>query len=89
MIPWLLKFLGGFLPIGTKPFPEWLGKVLWGLGMGVIAFFLMTTSFSCKKKPLPPPPTQDLNAGGSINNPTYNVAPRFGCATINIPKDPK
>jgi hypothetical protein len=26
---WLIKFLGGFIPTGTKPFGEWIGKILW------------------------------------------------------------
>jgi hypothetical protein len=30
---WLLKLVGGWLPIGTKPFPEWAGKVIWAVGI--------------------------------------------------------
>jgi hypothetical protein len=32
---WLWKLIGGWLPTGTKPFPEWLGKVLWAVGICV------------------------------------------------------
>jgi len=81
MWAWIIKLIGGFIPIGTKPFPEWLGKVIWGVSMGVIAFLIMTTSCNCRKKTTPPPP--DQTAGGSI----VYVQPRFGCATIHIPKD--
>ena len=39
MIPWLLKLISGWLPIGVnsdgqkKSFGEWLGKILWGVGI--------------------------------------------------------
>jgi hypothetical protein len=28
---WFVKFLGGFLPFITKPFGEWLGKMLFSI----------------------------------------------------------
>ena len=84
MWTWLLKLLGGFLPIGTKPFPEWLGKVIWGIGMGVCAFFIMTNIGSCFKKPIPQP-SQEITVGGAV----YRIEPRFGCATVNMPKESK
>ena len=36
MSAWFVKFLGGFLPFITKPFPEWLGKVLWCSGIALL-----------------------------------------------------
>ena len=33
---WLLKLIGGFLPIGTKPFPEWAGKLIWAAGIALL-----------------------------------------------------
>ena len=30
---WLLKLIGGWIPIGTKPFPEWAGKIIWVVGI--------------------------------------------------------
>ena len=35
MMQWILKLVGGFLPIGTKPFPEWAGKLIWAIGIAV------------------------------------------------------
>ena len=33
MWAWLVKLVGGWLPIGTKPFPEWAGKIIWAVGI--------------------------------------------------------
>lgn len=45
---WLLKLIGGWLPIGTKPFPEWLGKVLWAVGIYVACTTVMGFLFPQK-----------------------------------------
>ena len=37
---WLLRFIGGILPTGQKPFGEWLGKILW-----VVLIFALCTGF--------------------------------------------
>jgi hypothetical protein len=79
---WLVKLIGGWLPIGTKPVSEWLGKLIFTVGTSAAVFFLLTNFSGCKKKPPQiEPPHQ--TAGGSI----VYVQPRLGCATINIPKD--
>lgn len=36
MMQWILKLIGGFLPIGTKPFPEWAGKLIWAIGVALL-----------------------------------------------------
>lgn len=38
---WFIRFSGGFLPIGTKPVSEWLGKTLWVVGMILIVNFVL------------------------------------------------
>lgn len=37
---WFVRFIGGFIPFVTKPFPEWAGKVGWVLGMFLIFNFV-------------------------------------------------
>jgi len=37
---WIYKFLGGVLPLGTKPFGEWIGKILW-----FVLLFAICTGF--------------------------------------------
>jgi len=85
---WAVRLLGGWLPIGTKPVSEWLGKLLFAIGTAAMVFFLMTNFGGCKKKATEPATTQNLRAGGSITNYTYNVqAPRFGCSSIQVEKN--
>ena len=76
---WLLRLVGGWLPLGNKPIGEWLGKVLWAMGISVAVFFLLTSFKGCKKET---PTAQNQKAGGSITNYNYTIKPRFGCATI-------
>ena len=45
MIAWLQKLIGGWLPIGTKPFPEWAGKILWAIGIYLMCTFALTKLF--------------------------------------------
>ncbi len=33
LVAWGTRLLGGWLPIGTKPVGEWLGKILWATGI--------------------------------------------------------
>ena len=78
---WLVRLVGGWLPIGTKPLPEWLGKILWAVGIFAVCFFV-TTRFSGCKKNVTPNAAQNQKAGGSITNYNYTVQPHFGCATL-------
>lgn len=50
----LLKLVGGWLPIGTKPFPEWLGKVLWAVGIYAACTLALGIIFPAK------PPVQNI-----------------------------
>ena len=45
MWAWLLKLVGGWIPIGTKPFPEWAGKVLWAIGIWTACAFVSSKVF--------------------------------------------
>lgn len=38
---WIQRLIGGWLPIGTKPLSEWLGKIVWVIGV-VIAINFVT-----------------------------------------------
>jgi hypothetical protein len=77
---WVLRLVGGWLPLGNKPIGEWLGKILWAVGIFAICFFVVTRFTGCKKKPIVNPPNN--TAGGSI----VYVQPHFGCATIKVNK---
>jgi hypothetical protein len=37
---WIVKFLGGILPTGQKPFGEWIGKILY-----FVLLFTLCTGF--------------------------------------------
>ena len=34
---WLVRLIGGWIPVGDKPIREWFGKILWVVG--IIFFF--------------------------------------------------
>uniref|UniRef100_A0A6M3LU28 Uncharacterized protein n=1 Tax=viral metagenome TaxID=1070528 RepID=A0A6M3LU28_9ZZZZ len=55
---WLVKLIGGWLPTGTKPFGEWIGKIIWVVGI-VLLVSLGTNVF---EKLFPAKPTQ-INLG--------------------------
>lgn len=44
---WVTRLVGGWLPIGTKPVSEWLGKLLWVIGV-VMAINFVTDFFRPK-----------------------------------------
>lgn len=66
MLAWLIKLIGGWLPIGIKPFPEWIGKIIWAVGI-VLLVNLTTNVF---EKIFPAKPTQ-INFG---QNSTYQAS---------------
>lgn len=63
---WLIKLVGGWLPIGTKPIGEWLGKILWVVGI-ILMVSLATNVF---EKFFPSKPTQ-INLGSGA---TYQAS---------------
>lgn len=46
MLKWLVRLIGGWIPIGTKPVSEWLGKIIWAAGIVIVINFV--TSFFMK-----------------------------------------
>lgn len=37
---WVIRLVGGWLPIGTKGLPEWAGKILWVVGIIIAVNFV-------------------------------------------------
>jgi hypothetical protein len=72
MIAWLIKLIGGWFPIGTKPFPEWAGKLIWVIVVIFVYNFTMGKLF-------PPKPTTINVAGNYIAEGKGDVA-HFGCS---------
>ena len=72
---WLLKLIGGWIPIGTKPFPEWAGKIIWVVGI-YLALNLAVSYFS------PKPTITTVGQGGTqiINQAERQTGASFGCA---------
>jgi hypothetical protein len=66
---WLLNFLSGFLPLGVnssgqqKSFGEWLGKILWVVG--IIILFSLATNIWDKFFPPRPKMTTTIQSGGT------------------------
>jgi hypothetical protein len=76
---WIVRLVGGWLPIGTKPVSEWFGKILWCVGIVTIclaAYHKFTAPISRT--------TQHADRDQVIV--TNNNAPRatFGCATLKM-----
>jgi hypothetical protein len=72
MWAWVVKFLGGFIPFLTKPFGEWLGKILWVVAIIIIFNVAMNKLF-------PPKPNTINVAGNYIAEGKGDVA-HFGCS---------
>lgn len=81
---WIIKLAGGFIPFLTKPFGEWLGKILWVVGIVLSMYF-------AKKgidKLFPPPASQvtQVQSGGQSFDIDYNFPkqPIFGCNSVKV-----
>jgi hypothetical protein len=72
MMAWLLKLIGGWLPIGTKPFPEWLGKVLWAIGIYIACTTVMGFLFPQKN-------VINVSAGGIVQQGEQRDLMGIGC----------
>lgn len=74
MIEWFKKLIGGWLPIGTKPFGEYAGKILWCVGI-VLMVSLATNVW---EKLFPSKPSV-VNVQGDYIQEKQDVA-HFGCS---------
>jgi hypothetical protein len=45
---WCVKLVGGWIPIGTKPFPEYVGKILWAVGIYIVCAIVLNHFFPNK-----------------------------------------
>jgi len=75
MWAWVVKLIGGWLPTGTKPFGEWIGKIIWVVGI-VLMVSLVTNVW---EKFFPRKPDTTIGTVG-----TYYAEPKrdvagFGC----------
>lgn len=81
---WLIKLIGGWLPIGTKPFGEYVGKIIWVVGIVVALYFAkqgIDKLFSPAQQT-----RQTVQSGGVANTITHNYPqPRmFGCSSVKV-----
>ncbi len=80
---WLTKLIGGWLPIGTKPIGEWLGKIIWVSGIFLVGMILWN-KFT---KPTSSEHTdQTIQAGGQAIRCEQTNTPRgtFGCVSLKV-----
>lgn len=84
MWTWIVRLVGGWLPIGTKPFGEYIGKILWVVGIVVALYFAKSgidKLFQDRQTT-----NQTVSAGGVANTITHNYPqPRmFGCSNVKV-----
>lgn len=78
MWAWIVRLIGGWIPI-EKPFGEWLGKILWVVGI-VLAVLIVWNKFTS------PTTTNNQRAEGIYNDYEQPKA-TFGCATVKVYKN--
>lgn len=76
---WLLRLVGGWLPLGNKPIGEWLGKILWAVGIVAACLFVYN------KLTAPTTNTRQVIQKGGYGTITNNQ-PKvyFGCANFRL-----
>lgn len=42
MWQWLIKLIGGWIPNGSKPFGEYIGKIIWAVGIYVACTYALS-----------------------------------------------
>lgn len=78
---WVLRLVGGWLPLGNKPVGEWLGKILWAVGIFLACMFVWN-KFTA--------PTGSIKTGSQKADTITNVyhqqvlRPSFGCASLRV-----
>jgi len=79
MWPWLVRLLGGWLPIGTKPLGEWLGKIIWVTGV-IVVWLVIYHKFTQATTVTNTPQT----AKEIVNNYNQPKAGFGGCASTRV-----
>lgn len=73
MWAWIVRLVGGWLPLGTKPFGEYLGKIIWAVG--IILMVSLATNIWDKLFPGKP---DVVNVAGDYNAEQKDAA-GIGC----------
>lgn len=82
MWAWILRLVGGWLPIGGKPIGEWLGKIIWVIGI-VLVCLLVYRKFT-------QPTTNTNQRAEQIVNYNHNYPKMmFGCIRWGLEKEKK
>lgn len=75
---WLMKLLGGWLPIGTKPFPEWAGKIIWVVGIYLALNLAINHFFPQKQQVI------NVGSGGVVQQGETRDMAGFGCNIFRL-----
>ncbi len=81
MWTWIVKLVGGWLPIGTKPLGEYAGKIIWAVGIVIACIFVWHKITA---------PTSNMTTGDQTAKCIYNsyhqetLRPSFGCASLKV-----
>ena len=70
---WIARLVGGWLPLGNKPIGEWLGKIVWVVGI-IFVCLLVWNKFT-----KPTTTTATNQKADTISNYTYAPKVGFGC----------
>lgn len=76
MWAWIVRLIGGWIPLGNKPIGEWAGKLIWVAG--IVTLCLTIYHFIMR------PTNTTTNDAEIINNYTSQPKATFGCATTKI-----
>jgi len=78
-IGWVVRVIGGFIPI-DKPVGEWLGKIIWVMGLVLIFNFLSAKFTGPQNK------NNIKQTAENITNVYHQENPKatFGCASIRV-----
>jgi hypothetical protein len=83
---WLLRLVSGWLPLGSKPIGEWLGKILWVVGIFLVCM-IVWNKFTKPTSQTNITPHQEISDGGQVASPYHNevLSPGFGgCASVRV-----
>lgn len=75
---WFVRVISGWLPIGSKPIGEWLGKIIWVVGIYFALVFISDKLFSNTKV------TQKVSGTGSAVSNTNAPKAYVGCASLRV-----